>query len=580
MEQAQYAYELEFGKGEKADPVKLKSLKEDWDAKKADCESDEDTNVLTSDDLKSILQPMIKETIEAATLSAQAKAAVTPDAIQKAATKALADFQGKQVTLDQAKGIAEEAMKSVLTGVKMPSRFGYRNETERVQQSLPNGGSSVGEISRGHIEFPYSWTGGKSNLPVHGKQLLNVMVTGDFARMNEGIDEVTLRQAEERGQKMIEGICESAREAVIGEKSWTAGMNAAKSAAGPMPGYKALTVLGAAAGSELVAVELSSILQRRLYLESAVAALFAAREIDQPVENYLIPVRLNLPEFYVGALGGTTIPPVGGENAAATENTPGTAQPTLTAVKLMGESQYSYEIDEASIIPMLPFVEEALAQGAAHGLERAIISGHQCGAGVAGTHMDFDVTDAAGALFVQPAEKLFNGLRRLSTSVAGLRVNHSGAKADFTLFETMQSTMGIYGLNPDALVWIGGPKCIRRMKSIPQVQTIYAYGPKATIVTGRMENFDGIPVVASQWMREDVAATGVNTAGGPNTFGSCLLVRPDRFLMGRRRTFTIEIFRQPWTQTNRIIASFRRAFTPIEVPSAAIPSVVVGINWT
>ncbi|CAK0757236.1 hypothetical protein CCP3SC15_2270004 [Gammaproteobacteria bacterium] len=556
-EQAKSLYEVELAKGRNADATKLKSLKADWDAKQAEADSD-DSNVLDEADLKNIISAQMKSALADSGIPEAIQNAIKPSDIEAIVTKTLGEYAGKAKTQTEISDIATKSMKEVLLGVKVPSKFGVTQSRETVNMSMRDGSSSAGEITRGNIEFPLSLHGDRNNLPVHMKQLLNVMKTADFGRMNEGIDDATIRSAEERGQKMLESPASFAKSA----RSWAAGVEY---------GMKALDTVTAGHGLEYVAVELSSILQRRLYLESAVATLFSAREIDQPVENYLIPVRLALPEFRVGAL----------QNTEYDKSDPGSSQPTLAAVKLIGETQYSYEADEASIIPMLPFVQEALSQGAAHGLERALISGHACGAGAAGTHQDYDVVDTAVTTAgSQPAEKLFNGLRRYALTVAGLKVNNSGAAANFDMFALMQQTMGIYGMKPEALVWIVGPKAMRRMKSIPQVQTAYAYGEsRATIITGKLNEFDGIPVIPSQWMREDVAATGVNTQAGPNTFGSCLLVRPERFLMGRRRNFTTEIFRQPWTQTNRIIASFRRAFVPIETPSATIPSVIAGINW-
>jgi hypothetical protein len=290
-----------------------------------------------------------------------------------------------------------------------------------------------------------------------------------------------------------------------------------------------------------------------------------------PVESYPFPLRTTLPSFWIGGSAGVQ------QNVATDPSDPGTAQPTLTSKKLMGETQYSYEADESSIIPILGLVEEQLAKGAAVSLETMLINGDLTDN--AGTHMDADTVKAGTGNAFHPPQYAWDGFRKLALDVATLKVTNSGNKAEFAMFEAMEAALGKYALNPDALVWVVGPLGMRRMKSIPQVQTMYAFGPNATIVSGKLDKFDGISVLPSEWMREDVAATGVNTAGGPNTFGSCLLVRPDQFLMGRRRAFTIEIFRQPWTQTNRIIASFRRAFTPLETPSATIKSVAVGYNW-
>jgi hypothetical protein len=552
-EQAKKSYEVEFAKGKEANADNLKSLKASWDTAQAEADAESEAQVTEQE-----LSNLITKSVSAQLDPLKAKFATIPDekAIAAIVVKAMADTADK-------KNVGEIVTKSVqnaLAECKTKSRFGYSDDS----RSVDYGNGQQSEISRGTIEVKFSETDPK-NLPLHRKQLLNVMMKGPKF-MNEGIPDSMVARGEELGIKMLDSSRRTIQEAVVGTKSWGEGLKHWEM----VEGRKALTS-DASPGSNLNEIELSSILQRRLYLETPLGALFQAREIDMPVESYPFPLRTTLPSFWIGGSAGVQ------QNVATDPSDPGTAQPTLNSKKLMGETQYSYEADEASIIPILGFVEEQLAKGAAVSLETMLINGDLTDN--AGTHMDADTIKAGTGAAFHPPQYAWDGFRKLGLDVATLKCTNSGNKAEFAMFEAMQIAMGKYALNPDSLVWIVGPLGMRRMKSIPQVQTMYAFGPNATIVTGKLERFDGISVLPSEWMREDVAATGVNTAGGPNTFGSCLLVRPDQFLMGRRRAFTIEIFRQPWTQTNRIIASFRRAFTPLETPSATIKSVAVGYNW-
>ena len=166
------------------------------------------------------------------------------------------------------------------------------------------------------FDFPISHRSG--NLSVAQKQLLNLClnpgVTGEKAIeacMNTGITEGQLKQATTRGERMLKSMRDSAR---YGEK---------------------LTAAGVGTGAELLAHDLSSDLQRRLYLESKLATALISSEIAMPTNPFLIPMLTTRPDFYVT-----------GETQATLNSDVGTAQPTLNAVKLTGRVPYSYESDE------------------------------------------------------------------------------------------------------------------------------------------------------------------------------------------------------------------------------------------
>src|SRR5882757_9271886 len=194
--------------------------------------------------------------------------------------------------------------------------------TKRKGKMLFGGGEGEGEI-----EMPVTWS--KGNLPVHGKQLLNVLM---MRPMDTGIDSAPLKKAVELGDAMFQRC--------------------------RVQGVKALTSTGAGTGDELVPTDLSSVLLRRLYLESTLAQLMMAAEIDMPTNPYEMPLSTTRPTFKKN----TT------ENNASSFNTgtvdvrstPGTAKPVLTAQKLMAKVEYSYEVEEDAIIPILSTIQMLL----------------------------------------------------------------------------------------------------------------------------------------------------------------------------------------------------------------------------
>ncbi len=97
-------------------------------------------------------------------------------------------------------------------------------------------------------------------------------------------------------------------------------------------------------------------------------------------------------------------------------------------------------------------------------------------------------------------------------------------------------------------------------------------------MTGTADSIFGIRIVTSSQIREDLNASGVYD-GTTVTKGSLLLVHKPSWLVGSRRGFTVEVETFKKRQINSVIASFRRAFTPKETPSVALPSVVLGYNY-
>lgn len=488
-----------------------------------------DSNELTPDQVG----VMIAASVESAFKANAGDAAKAQEAmIKQVVTDLLARQAEANAKLSKAEidAIALEAVKQVSSSINKP------DTEQRREQKAVNDPSDAGH-NRPKIEMECSWV--KGNLPVHGKQLLNLLMNPNSPAenvINKGISDSQLAEAVTKGQKTIERYRAMARN-----------------------GQKALTSTGAATGDEFVPTDLSSELQRRFYLSSDLAARMAATEIEMPSQPYDYPLSTTRPTFYLEST----------ENTTATASTPGTASISLNAKKFMGQVSYSYELDEDSIVPVLATVQSLLSEAAAAAFESALINGDSTA-----THQDTDTETIAKA-----AERAFKGFRKLSLAVTALKVDISSGGINEANLRAMKKVLGKYGLNVRNLVWLVGPQGKNDMEAIANVSTLEKYGPKATILTGELSSFIGIPIIGSAAVREDLNASGVDD-GVTETKGSINLVNLSEFLTGRRRAFTVEVFRDVKTQTNDIVASFRRAFTPKEVPSATIPTCVVGYNYT
>tara|TARA_R100000808_G_scaffold512_1_gene2662 strand:+ start:12834 stop:14573 length:1740 start_codon:yes stop_codon:yes gene_type:complete len=446
---------------------------------------------------------------------------------------------------------------------------------EEVKKSMPDQGITKDELVKALDEFSKSTRTPKrvehsefnanfpvehrlGNLPVSQKQLLNLMVMNtdsDVQRenvakgsapvtdMNDGITDDQLKFAALKGEQKLKSIKSSI-------------------------GSKALTSTGSSSGDELVPTDLSSDLQSRFYLESAIAAEFAAGEIAMPTQPYELPLTTTRPTYYLSGSEPTALPRAGTD---PTESSPGTAKVTLTAKKLLGVTQYSYEADEDAILAILPMVTDQLTVGAVEAFEDVILNGDATGT----SHMD------TGSVTNQTTDRrrAWDGLRRWGTAV------HANLKSDLTAVDednlaTMRKAMGKWGINPADLVFIVGPKAYNDLMKVDAMQTIDKVGNNnATLLTGTLGSIFGIKVLVSAFQREDLTAAGIYD-GSTTTQGSIVLVNRPQFVVGARRGFTVEVNQDKLQQSNQVIASFRRAFAPLESPSASNTTLNVGYNYT
>ena len=388
------------------------------------------------------------------------------------------------------------------------------------------------------IELPIAHRAG--NLTVAQKQLLNIclMHSGQDPEdrpksMNDGITDTQLAKAARNGEASVKSVRDSVR---YGQK---------------------LTATGAGTGLELVDTDLSSDLQRRLYIESKLAAALVSSEIQMPSNPFQMPMLTTRPSFFLT-----------GETQAAISSDVGTAAPTLNAKKLTGMVPYSYEADEDSIVAILPMLQEALGAGAADAFEGAVVNGD-----TTATHQDSD-THAV----TRHSSKIFTGLRKMARGVAGINVSFATGGITTANLGSLRKAMKKYGLNPRDLAFVVGTSAYNDIAMLPEVLTADKINGRAGILQGFQPNIFGIDIIPSAACREDLNVAAIYD-GTTTTKSALFLMYKPAFVVGTRRGFTVEVEVDKKAQVNYVIASFRRDFISKETPSATEPQVVMGFNF-
>jgi len=316
------------------------------------------------------------------------------------------------------------------------------------------------------------------------------------------------------------------------------------------------TVSGA--GDEWVPTGVSSSYIEEYTLERALQQRF--RTIPMPTNPFELPAMTS----------GTTARKAT-EGAAMTGTNGVTSKLTLNAVKLAEYYELPSELEEDSAPDFLAMARDAVIMAQKNAVETAMINGDDDG-----THIDNDTDGGAANI----AEKVWKGLRRqaLANSANGGTSDFSAAVADETKLKTLRGKMGKFGTRPEQLIWIVSPVVYNQLLGFTNVSTFDKYGQNATVLQGALAAYQGIPIVASEFMRENLAATGVNTLAGPNTLTAMLLVNRTRWYLGQRRPIMVKLMQDVPTYDRWLLASYQRIAFVGHVQSASEVSVTYGIN--
>jgi HK97 family phage major capsid protein len=311
------------------------------------------------------------------------------------------------------------------------------------------------------------------------------------------------------------------------------------------PLMAAMDTATAAEGTEWKPTELSAALIQRVELSLEVAGLFPG--IEMPTQPYEIPgmavarIRSGKHAEQTADTGQTGFKKV----------TPGSRKVTLSAVKFAAEALVSKEAEEDLIIPILPLMQDELVYGLSADVDDCIINGD-----TTGPHMDSDVTAS------DDPRKNWKGLRKLAA--AGAKIDGASvAKLTVSHLRANRKVMGKYGIAPAQLAHIVSMAAYIELLDDTSVLTLEKYGPNATVLTGELARVDGVPIIVSAYVRQDLNAAGVYD-GVTTTETEAITAYRNGFLRGRRRGVTVQVLREVYAEYDQdaILASQRLAFEP------------------
>lgn len=224
------------------------------------------------------------------------------------------------------------------------------------------------------------------------------------------------------------------------------------------------------------------------------------------------------------------------ETDAATFTSQSTTQSnySVTARNNVVHTQITEDLLSDSSPAYMDKLRRDVVAGIARAYERCLINGDITGAPRGASHQDSDT--AALALNATFA-KAFNGIRKkafandTALGAGQIVLDQGNDTASKTMFANLMGLMGKFASEKDDLLWVVSPTVENQVVTgaIPELFTAFAFGGLASNVTGQMPPIFGIKGVTSQFMREDLNASGVYDGVTMNRT-SVALIKKSRFL--------------------------------------------------
>ena len=321
---------------------------------------------------------------------------------------------------------------------------------------------------------------------------------------------------------------------------------------------RALDVDTSAEGGTWVPTGIGASLHEKVRAAGKVSALF--NRIDLPTNPWKWPIE------GADATAYRVAEPTGDTESKFTASTPGTVAATFDA-EIFGVRQLiSRSLDADSAVAVLPFMQRKTVQAFVDAEEKAILDGD-----TDGTHQDSDIGASTTA-----AVTAWDGLRKRGLAETTQAITTTSA-ANLAL---LRKSMGKWGVNPADLAFIVGVSSYLVLMSDTNLVTVDKYGPNATLLSGEVGRLYGVPVIVSEWVRENLNASGVYD-GITTTKTYALCVNRNEWAMGQRMALDIATDDSIYRETfQRVMVGFMREDFQMIGSASTDDNTSIGYNIT
>lgn len=306
---------------------------------------------------------------------------------------------------------------------------------------------------------------------------------------------------------------------------------------------KLMTSTGAGAGDELVPTGMATQLWDDFFSASRVAADLPNQPM--PTDPFDMPLGL-----------GDVTWRKGGQGQAPTPQNVATAKSTLTSTEQIAEVDWTYNLDEDSVIAMMPALRQRLTLSGGEQLDAFVLNADSTATATGNINSD-DGTPDADSYYLSDGQ---DGIRHLYiVDNTGQHVDAGGdalADADLT---SVLNKLDKYGLDLNAVRIVPGIGAYFAMLGLTNVATVDKYGPLATIVKGELARYRGVPILPSASQPKAEADGKKSVTAASNTLGTISVYNRNFWTVGFRRSLMIEVDKSIRTRELYMVISFRPA---------------------
>lgn len=243
---------------------------------------------------------------------------------------------------------------------------------------------------------------------------------------------------------------------------------------------------------------------------------------------------------------------------------------TFEAEKLRSRYWISQEATEDAIVAMLPFLGRKRTRGIGEAIEDAVVNGQPTNIDTGGTH--FGKANPLAATEID-ARDCWDGIRRFAAQYTGspaVKVDNANAKPTVVGMRSMRAAMGEYGVNLGDLAYLFGIFGSVKLLDDTNVMTIDKFGPQATVRTGSLAQVDGVDVIVSRRIAENMNASGV-IDGTTTNRTQAFAVNTMSAILANRRRITLGQQVHGSSDSTELWAFWRGDFQPV-YPVASVPA--------
>jgi HK97 family phage major capsid protein len=300
---------------------------------------------------------------------------------------------------------------------------------------------------------------------------------------------------------------------------------------------RAMDIDTAAEGTEWVPTGIGATLHESVRASGKVAPLFDV--IQLPSNPWKMPIEgADLTAYRVAE-------PTSDTASKVTASTAGTVAATFDAEIFGARTLWSKGLDADSAIAIAPYAQKKIVRAFANAREMAILDGD-----TDGTHQDTDVQ----ALGATDARSAWDGLRKKALAQTVVTATTSSVANLLAIRKGMLK----WGVNPSDLAYIVSVSAVHTLLADTNLLTVDKFGPNATILNGQIGSIAGVPVIVSEFVREDLNASGVDDAiTATKTYNLC--VNRSEWALGARMALDVKTSDELYLETfQRVAVAFSR----------------------